>query len=74
VTKILHGLQKSFCGGLGGLRVWWTSVMPLGPGPGQPTCSVMLRPDHCAQWFNGLWAAGCPKCKAVKFTRRSLGK
>ena len=42
MTKILHGSQKGFCGGSDGLRVWWISVMPLGPGPGQPTCSVMV--------------------------------
>ena len=42
MTKILHGSQKSFCGGSFDLGVWWTSVMLLGPGPGQPTCSVVV--------------------------------
>jgi hypothetical protein len=42
VTKILHGRQKGFSGKGRELEVCWGSVEPVGPGPGQPMCSVMV--------------------------------
>lgn len=42
VTKILQGRQKGFSGTGGELGVCWGSVESIGPGPGQPTCSVMV--------------------------------